>query len=56
MFHILRHGSLVVVTVAALGEPGLEVFLDTAIEQAESGGAAEPGNLCSPWPTLDLHP
>jgi len=30
--HIRRHRPRVIVTVAALGEPGLEVFLDAAIE------------------------
>ena len=32
--HIFRHRPLIIVTVAALGEPGLEVLLDAAIEHA----------------------
>ena len=32
--HVWRHRPGVIVAVAALGEPGLEVFLDAAIERA----------------------
>jgi hypothetical protein len=40
--HMLRHRPLVIVAVAAVGEPGLEVFLDAAIEHALAAGRTEP--------------
>jgi len=59
---IFRNRPVVVVAVAALGEPGLEVFLDGAIESAEgSGGAANTAQVRCPWsgarpPCLALKP
>jgi hypothetical protein len=38
-----RNRPVVIVTVAALGESGLEVFLDAAIEQAHSPNVAALG-------------
>jgi hypothetical protein len=55
--HMLRHRPLVIVAVAALGEPGLEVFLDAAIEHALARTARPIPRSCAlPGPAFDPHP
>jgi len=55
--HIFRHRPLVIVTVAALGESGLEVLLDAAIEHALARTARPIPRSCAvPDPALDPHP
>ena len=53
---IFRNRTVVVVAVAALGEPGLEVLLDAAIEHALARAARPvPRGCAAPGPALDLH-
>jgi len=51
-FHMFRHRPLIVVAVAALGEPGLEVLPDAAIEHGlarpAASGIRAGGTLCMP--------
>jgi hypothetical protein len=54
---IFRNRTVVIVAVAALGEPGLEVLLDAAIEHALARTARPvPRWSAVPGPALDLHP
>ena len=56
-FHIFRHRPLVIVNVAAVGEPGLEVLLDAAVEHALARMARPIPRSCAvPGPALDPHP
>ena len=53
---IFRNRTVVVVAVAALGEPVLEVLLDAAIEHALARAARPVPRGCAvPGPALDLH-
>ena len=55
--HLFRHRPLVIVTVAALGEPGLEVLLDAAIEHAPARSARPILRRCAVLGlALDPHP
>ena len=55
--HISRYRPQVIVTVAALGEPGLEVLLDAAVEHALARMAQPIPRSCAvPGPALDPHP
>ena len=55
--HIFRHRPQVIVNVAALGEPGLEVLLDAAVEHALARTARPIPRSCAlPGPALDPHP
>ena len=54
--HILRHRFVVIMAFAALGEPGLEVFLDAAIEHALARTARPIPRRCArSGPEVDLH-
>jgi len=54
--HMFRHRPVVVVTVAALGEPGLEVLLDAAIAHALARTARPIPRRCArSGPEVDLH-
>ena len=54
--HVRRHRPVVVMTVAALGEPGLEVLLDAAIEHAPARSARPILRRCAVrGPALDPH-
>jgi len=55
--HMFRHRPLVIVTVTASGEPGLEVVLDAAIEHALARTARPIPRRCAlPGPALGPHP
>jgi hypothetical protein len=52
--YMFRHRPLVIVNVAALGEPGLEVLLDAAIEHALARAARPIPRRCAVGgPALD---